>query len=167
VAERGPRARIERFVDWVGRWTSWLALVIVALMSVNVVLRYLFSVGSVWAQELEWHLLVPLILFGCAYAMRHGEHVRVDIVYGRFSQKKKCMVDLVSALLAIAIAALFVWYSLHYVQQSYVIDEGSPDPGGIPHRYFLKGLLPLGFALLLLQGIASALASFERLKSAR
>ena len=167
MAERGPRARIERFVDWVGRCTSWLALVIVALMSVNVVLRYLFSVGSVWAQELEWHLLVPLILFGCSYAMRHGEHVRVDIVYGRFSEKNKSLIDLVSALLLIAIAALFIWYSLHYVQQSYVIDEGSPDPGGIPHRYLLKGLLPLGFALLLVQGIASALAALEKLKSLR
>ena len=167
MAERGPRARIERFVDWVGRCTSWLALVIVALMSVNVVLRYLFSIGSVWSQELEWHLLVPLILFGCSYAMRHGEHVRVDIVYGGFSQKTKGLVDLLSALLMVAIAALFIWYSLHYVQQAYVIDEGSPDPGGIPHRYLLKGLLPVGFALLLVQALASALASAEKLRSPR
>jgi len=167
VADRGPRARIERFVDWVGRCTSWLALVIVVLMSINVVLRYLFSIGSVWAQELEWHLLVPLILFGCSYAMRHGEHVRVDIVYGRFSEKTKTVVDLFSALLLVAIAALFIWYSLHYVQQAYVIDEGSPDPGGIPHRYLLKGLLPVGFALLLVQAIASALASLEKLRNAR
>ena len=167
MAERGPRARIERFVDWVGRCTSWLALVIVVLMSINVVLRYLFSIGSVWAQELEWHLLVPLILFGCSYAMRHGEHVRVDIVYGRFSEKTKTVVDLFSALLLVAIAALFIWYSLHYVQQAYVIDEGSPDPGGIPHRYLLKGLLPVGFALLLVQAIASALASLEKLRNGR
>lgn len=167
MAERGPRARIERFVDWVGRCTSWLALVIVALMSVNVVLRYLFSIGSVWSQELEWHLLVPLILFGCTYAMRHGEHVRVDIIYGGFSEKNKGLVDLLSALLMVAIAALFIWYSLHYVQQAYVIDEGSPDPGGIPHRYLLKGLLPVGFALLLVQALASALASAEKLRSPR
>lgn len=53
MAERGLQARIERFVDRVGRAVSWLALVVVALMSVNVILRYLFSIGSVWAQELE------------------------------------------------------------------------------------------------------------------
>jgi len=164
VAERGLAARIERFVDRVGRVTSWLALVIVLLMSVNVVLRYLFSVGSVWAQELEWHLLVPLILFGVSYAMRHGEHVRVDIVYGRFSPRRQHLVDLVSALLAIGIAALFIWLSLHYVQQAYEIDEGSPDPGGLPHRFLLKSLLPLGFAVLLLQGIASALKSLDQLR---
>lgn len=165
MAERGLAARIERAIDWVGRCTSWLALVIVALMSVNVVLRYLFSIGSVWSQELEWHLLVPLILFGSSYALLHGEHVRVDIVYGRFSEKSRKRVNLFSALLVVAISALFIWLSLHYVQQSYVIDEGSPDPGGLPHRYLLKALLPVGFALLLAQGIAAALKSFHDLKT--
>jgi TRAP-type mannitol/chloroaromatic compound transport system permease small subunit len=164
VADRGLQARIERFVDRVGQAVSWLALVIVALMSVNVVLRYLFSIGSVWAQELEWHLLVPLILFGCSYALRHGEHVRVDIVYGRFTPRAKMAVDLVSSLLVVAISALFIWFSLHYVQQAYVIDEGSPDPGGLPHRYLLKALLPVGFALLLAQGVAGALGSLHRLR---
>lgn len=164
MAERGLQARIERFVDRVGRAVSWLALVIVALMSVNVVLRYLFSIGSVWAQELEWHLLVPLILFGSSYALRHGEHVRVDIVYGRFSSRTKMFVDLASSALVIAISALFIWFSLHYVQQAYVIDEGSPDPGGLPHRYLLKALLPVGFALLLAQGVAGALGSLDKLR---
>lgn len=158
------RARIERLVDVVGECTSWLALVIIALMATNVLLRYLFSIGSVWAQELEWHLLVPLILFGTSYALRHGEHVRVDIVYGKFSDRTKVIVDLVSAFLAIAISILFIWFSLHYVQQAYVIDEGSQDPGGLPHRYLLKALIPIGFALLLLQSIAVALGSLEKLR---
>ncbi len=166
-AARLVRAGIERLVEVVGEWISWLALVIVALMATNVLLRYLFRTGSVWSQELEWHLLAPLILFGMSYALRHGEHVRVDIVYGGFTEKNKSLIDLVSALLLIAIAALFIWYSLHYVEQAYVIDEGSPDPGGIPHRYLLKALLPIGFALLLVQAVASALASLEKLKSSR
>ena len=123
--------------------------------------------GSVWSQELEWHLLVPLILFGTSYALRHGEHVRVDIVYGRFSQRTKVIVDLVSALLAIAISALFIWFSLHYVEQSYVIGEQSQDPGGLPYRYLLKALIPIGFALLLLQSIAVALGSIEKLRKSK
>jgi TRAP-type mannitol/chloroaromatic compound transport system permease small subunit len=159
----GVRARIERFVDVIGAATSWVALVIVALMATNVLLRYLFSAGSVWAQELEWHLLVPLILFGMSYALRHGEHVRVDIVYARLPRRARLIVDLVSALLAVAVSILIIWFSLHYVQQSYVIDEGSPDPGGIPHRYLIKGLIPVGFALLLAQAIASTLACLDRL----
>jgi TRAP-type mannitol/chloroaromatic compound transport system permease small subunit len=163
-ADRGARARIDRFTDVLGAWTSWIALVIVLLMAVNVLLRYSFSVGTVWSQELEWHLLVPLILFGMTYALRHGEHVRVDIVYARLSARRKVAVDLVSALLTVAVALLILWFSLHYVQQSYVIDEGSPDPGGIPHRFLIKGLIPVGFTLLALQGIANALGCIEKLR---
>jgi TRAP-type mannitol/chloroaromatic compound transport system permease small subunit len=157
------RAGLERFIDVVGRWTSWIALAIVVLMAMNVLLRYFFRTGSVWAQELEWHLLVPLILFGMSYALRHGEHVRVDILYVRFPERAKRIVDLVSALLAVAISVAVIWLSLNYVEQAYVIDEGSPDPGGLPHRFLLKSLIPVGFVFLLLQSIAAAIASIEQL----
>jgi TRAP-type mannitol/chloroaromatic compound transport system permease small subunit len=159
------RVRIEQVVDVVGECTSWIALVIIALMATNVLLRYLFHTGSVWSQELEWHLLAPLILFGMSYALRHGEHVRVDILYAKFSDRKKIYVDLLSALLAIAISALVIWLAAGYVQQSYVIDEGSPDPGGIPHRFLLKSLIPIGFLLLFAQSIASALGCLEKLRA--
>ena len=163
-AASGVRARIERLVDVVGECTSWLALVIIALMATNVLLRYLFSIGSVWSQELEWHLLAPLILFGMSYALRHGEHVRVDILYAKFSDRAKLYVDLLSALLCLALSVLVIWFSLQYVQQSYVIGEQSQDPGGLPYRFLLKALIPTGFALLLLQSIASALGSIEKLR---
>ena len=156
--------RIERLVDLVGRATSWLALVIVLLMAVNVVLRYAFSYGSVWGQELEWHLLAPLILFGIAYALLKGEHVRVDVAYAHFTPKNKERVNIVAALLCLAISVLVIWLSLKYVQQSYVIGETSPDPGGLTHRWILKALIPVGFVLLALQSVAEIAKSWSRLK---
>src|SRR5215218_6063640 len=75
---------VDRAVDAIGRGTAWLSLAICALMAVDVLLRYAFSVGSVWAQELEWHLLAPLVLAGMTYALQKGEHVRVDIFYARY-----------------------------------------------------------------------------------
>jgi TRAP-type mannitol/chloroaromatic compound transport system permease small subunit len=165
ASSRGVRAGIERFIDLTGRATSWLALVIVVLMAVNVLLRYLFSQGSVWAQELEWHLLAPLILFGMSYALLHGEHVRVDVLYASFSERKKLLVDLFSALLCIAISVAVIWLSLKYVQQSYVISEQSSDPGGLTHRWILKSLIPLGFFILILQCIAIVLGTLEKLKA--
>jgi TRAP-type mannitol/chloroaromatic compound transport system permease small subunit len=159
------RAAIERFTDLMGRATSWLALVIVVLMAVNVLLRYLFSEGSVWAQELEWHLLAPLILFGMSYALLHGEHVRVDVFYAGFSERRKLLVDLLSALLCIAISAAIIWLSFRYVQQAYVIDERSADPGGLTHRWVLKALIPIGFIFLILQCIALVLGVVEKLKA--
>jgi TRAP-type mannitol/chloroaromatic compound transport system permease small subunit len=158
---------IERFIDWTGRATSWLALVIVVLMATNVVLRYLFSYGSVWAQELEWHLLAPLILFGIAYALLKGEHVRVDVLYARFTAKSQERVNLVSALLCLVISLVIVYLSIHYVQQAYVIDEKSADPGGLTHRWVLKAFIPAGFVLLALQSVAEIVKSWKRMHGKR
>jgi TRAP-type mannitol/chloroaromatic compound transport system permease small subunit len=145
---------IERFIALVGRATAWLALAIVLLMATNVVLRYLFSYGSVWSQELEWHLLVPLIMFSVAYAFQEGGHVRVDILYTRLSRRTQALVNLAAAVLCLAISALAVWFSVKYVQQAYVINEQSADPGGLTHRWVLKALIPAGFVLLGLQSLA-------------
>jgi TRAP-type mannitol/chloroaromatic compound transport system permease small subunit len=158
-------ARVERFIDWVGRATSWLALAIVLLMAVNVILRYLFSVGSVWSQELEWHLLGPLILFGIAYALQKGEHVRVDVAYTHFSARNKERVNLLAALLCLAISVIVIWLSLQYVQQSYVIGEKSSDPGGLTNRWVLKALIPVGFVLLAVQSVAEVAKSWLKLRA--
>jgi TRAP-type mannitol/chloroaromatic compound transport system permease small subunit len=155
---------IERLVDAIGRATSWLALVIVVLMATNVVLRYLFSYGSVWAQELEWHLLAPLILFAIAYALLKGEHVRVDVAYTHFSERNKALVNVVSSVLCLAIAAAIIYLSIKYVEQSYSIGERSSDPGGLTHRWILKALIPLGFALVALQSIAEIAKSWRMLR---
>jgi TRAP-type mannitol/chloroaromatic compound transport system permease small subunit len=147
---------VERVVECIGRAASWLTLAIVLLMASNVLLRYAFSIGSVWSQELEWHLLAPLVLAGMSYALLRGEHVRVDVFYARYSPRTKAAVDLLSALLALGFAVLVVRYSLPYVQQSWSIGEVSNDPGGLPYRWALKALTPLGFALFGLQAAALA-----------
>ena len=157
---------VERVIDWTGRATSWLALAIVLLMATNVVLRYLFSYGSVWSQELEWHLLAPLILFSIAWALQQGEHVRVDVLYARFSPRGKALVNIVEAVLCLLVAIAIVLLSIKYVQQSYVIDEQSADPGGLTHRWILKGLIPLGFVLVALQAVAEIVKSVGRFRGA-
>jgi TRAP-type mannitol/chloroaromatic compound transport system permease small subunit len=156
---------IERAVDLVGRATSWLALVIVVVMATNVVLRYLFSYGSVWAQELEWHLLAPLILFGIPYALLKGDHVRVDVLYEKFTPANQMRVEIVSHVLGILLAIAFVWLSIGYVQQAYVIDEKSADPGGLTHRWVLKALIPAGFSLLALQSLATLVGVIAKLRA--
>ena len=167
---RGPDngfvAVVERAVDLVGRAAAWLTLAIVLLMATNVLLRYAFSIGSVWAQELEWHLLAPLVLFGMTYALLKGDHVRVDVFYARMSPRGRAAVDLLSALLAVALAVLVIRYSIPYVQQSYAIGEISPDPGGLTHRWLLKALIPLGFGLFGLQAAAQGVSAALRLARA-
>jgi TRAP-type mannitol/chloroaromatic compound transport system permease small subunit len=148
---------IEGLVDLVGRATLWIALVMIGLVATNVLLRYAFSFGSVWAQELEWHLLAALILLGMSYALQRGESVRVDVFYADFTPRAKFVVDVVSIVLTLVIALLFVKLSLGYVNQSWSINETSPDPGGIPYRWAVKGLIPLGYSLLALQSVGALL----------
>ncbi len=157
---------IDTFVDLVGRTVSWLALAVALVMGTNVFLRYALSVGEIWAQELEWHLLIPLTLIGMSYALNHGEHVRVDVLFARFSDRNKHLVDFISALIAIAFCLLVVWLSLAYVTQSWRMGEGSPNPGGIPALYLMKAMIPLGFGLLFLQSLAQAIKSAIAWKAA-
>lgn len=148
---------IERFIDRVGALTAWIALAMIGLVATNVILRYSFSVGSVWAQELEWHLLAALILLGMSHALQRGDNVRVDLFYARFSPAARRAVDVVAALLLIGVSLIFIQLSLGYVEQARSIGESSPDPGGIPYRWLVKALIPLGYGLLLLQQLAHLL----------
>ena len=118
------------------------------------ILRYAFRIGPVSLQELEWHLMSPIALIGMSYAMRHGDHVRVDIFYDRFGRKVREFVDLFSGIAAIVISLVIIVLSLNFVEQAYRIDEGSPDPGGLTHRFLLKSFIPLGFALVVGQATA-------------
>ena len=157
-------AQIERAVDLIGRSAAWLTLAIALLMAVDVLLRYTLSIGSVWAQELEWHLLAPLVLFGMTYALQKGDHVRVDVLYARYPARGQAAVDLLSALLAVAMAVLVIRYSINFVAQSYAINEISSDPGGLTHRWVLKALIPVGFAVFGLQAVAQAISAALRLR---
>ncbi|MFT4991242.1 MAG: TRAP-type mannitol/chloroaromatic compound transport system permease small subunit [Polaromonas sp.] len=150
-------AGIESLINRIGQATLWVALAMIGLVALNVLLRYAFSFGSVWAQELEWHLLAAMILLGMSYALQQGDNVRVDLFYAGFSARKKFIVDVVSVLLILIISLLFLKLSVAYVGQSYSINEQSPDPGGLPFRWAVKGLIPLGYGLLVLQSFGALL----------
>lgn len=142
---------IDVVVDRVGAVFAWATFALMVVMAGNVVLRYLFATGTVWAQELEWHLMVPICLFGMVYALSHGDHVRVDILYANFGPRGRHAVDVFAALVGMVFGVAVIWLSQRYVGQSWTIGEGSANPGGIPHRYLLKALIPIGFALYVLQ----------------
>lgn len=148
---------IDAIVDAAGGLVAWVMLALVLLMSANVLLRYLFSIGSVAAQELEWHLMSPIVLIGMAYALLHDGHLRVDLIYAKFPKRARLVLNLAASLIGVVFSGLVIWLAWKYVLQSYAIGEGSPDPGGLPYRFVLKAFIPLGFAFLLLYSIAEAI----------
>ncbi len=157
---------IDAFTDLVGRATSWLALGIALVMGANVLMRYMFSIGFIWAQELEWHIFVPICLFGMSYALLHKEHVRVDVLFQYFSERNKHRVDIVAAIISMAFCIIVIRLSIPYVYQSWSIGEGTANPGGIEYRYIVKSLIPIGFAIMFLQSLSEAIKSYLAMRRA-
>ena len=148
---------LEAIVRAFGVLAAWVCVALVLLVAGDVVARYLFRTGAVWAQELQWHLISPIALFGMSYALLSGEQVRVDVLYERFSPALQRGTEIIGGLLMVVLGVLLVRLSLPWVELSWVRGEGSPNPGGLPYRFALKALIPLGFGLLALQGVAHVL----------
>ena len=117
---------IDAFIDAIGRITAWSSFALALVMGGNVLLRYAFNTGSVWSQELEWHLMSPICLFGMSYALRHGEHVRVDVLFASYSQRNKYLVEFITALLSMAISLIIIKLSWAYVLQLSLIHISEP-----------------------------------------
>ncbi len=148
---------LEAIVRGFGVLAAWVCVALVLLVAGDVFARYLFRTGAVWAQELQWHLISPIALFGMSYALLSGEQVRVDVLYERFSPLVQRIIEVIGGLLMILLGVLLVKLSLPWVEMSYTRGEGSPNPGGLPYRFALKALIPLGFGLLAVQGLAHVL----------
>lgn len=157
---------IDTFIDLVGRATSWLALLLALVMGANVLLRYGFSIGSIWMQEFEWHILVPICVFGMSYALLKGEHVRVDVVFQYFSPRAKLAVEVLTSILGMLLSVVVIWLCIPYVWQSWSIGEGTANPGGIDYRYIIKAFIPVGFALYFLQSLSEAIKNAIAFRSA-
>jgi len=146
--------------EWVGRGVAWVTLGLVLVIFVDVVMRYMFRTSYVFTQELEWHLFVFIFLIGAGYTLLHDGHVRVDVLYQRLGTKGKAWINLVGVLLFLFPGCIMIIVtSFKFVYTSWAIMEGSPDPGGVPFRFIVKGTLPVGFFLLLLQGTSLGIHS--------
>jgi TRAP-type mannitol/chloroaromatic compound transport system permease small subunit len=148
---------IEVIVDVFGRLAALVGVALVLLVAGNVFARYFFRTGTIWLQELEWHLIAPIALIGMSYTLLKGEQVRVDFLYEQMPRALREVVEILTGILTIIFAVIVVKLSLPFVEQAWRIGEGSPNPGGMPHRAVLKALIPFGFVLLALQGLAHTL----------
>ena len=156
--------RIDKINEWVGRGVAWVTLGLVLVVFIDVVMRYLFNTSFVFTQELEWHLFGFIFLIGAGYTLLHDGHVRVDIIYQRLGLKGRAWINFCGVILFLIPGCIMVMTtSWKFMANSFAILEGSPDPGGIPFRFILKGCIPLGFTLLLLQGISLGIHSLMQI----
>ena len=152
---------IDGLSDKIGYLVGWLTTIMVLVVFYDTFMRYVFQKGNVALQELEWHLFAVVFLIGAAYTLKQGGHVRVDIIYLKLSDKAKAWIDLLGIFVFLIPFSIMVILSTKgFIINSWDVREISPDPGGLPARYILKAMIPLGFSLLIVQGFSEACKSF-------
>jgi TRAP-type mannitol/chloroaromatic compound transport system permease small subunit len=149
----------------VGRAVSWLTAAMVLLTFVIVALRYFFDTGFIWMQESVTWMHAAVFMLGGAYALRTGDHVRVDVFYKRLTPQGRAGIDLLGTLLfLLPLCGYVLFESLPYVQQSWEIRERSREASGLPGLFLLKSLIPLTAVLLALQGVSDIVRAWRRIR---
>jgi TRAP-type mannitol/chloroaromatic compound transport system permease small subunit len=142
---------------------DWLVLLSCLISAGNAFSRYAFSVSSNAWLEIQWYMFGALVMLGASYTLKRNEHVRVDIVYANLSTRRQILVDIVGGLLFMLPATLILTYlSWPVFHNSWAEGEISSNAGGLV-RWPIKIFLPLGFALLSLQGISELIKRFAML----
>ncbi len=146
--------KLEKLFNRFSNLMGWIAGFLNLVMLVNVfydsIMRYFFNTGSIAMQEMEWHLFSIVFLFGMAYTLKEDGHVRVDILYDRFSQRWKAIVNIGGALLfIIPLSVLITEGSFWYVHEAFTSGEISGDPGGLGYRWLIKSVIPVSFVFLI------------------
>ncbi|WP_425260555.1 TRAP transporter small permease subunit [Rubrivivax sp. RP6-9] len=150
--------RLSKWIDglneFVGRWVSWLILVAVLISAVNAVVRKAFDMSSNAFLEVQWYLFAAVFLLAAGYTMLRQEHVRIDIILGKFSKRTQIIIESVCIVLFLfpfTIEVINLVWPL--VMRAYESGEMSSNAGGLI-RWPVYALVPVGFALLMLQGVS-------------
>ena len=155
---------IDRLNEFVGRWVSWLVLAAVLISASNAVVRKAFNTSSNAFLEIQWYLFAAVFLLGAGYTMLRQEHVKIDVILGRFSKPTQIKVEIfgiVAFLMPFVAAVMFLAWPL--VTKAYFSGEMSSNAGGLI-RWPVFALLPLGFGLLGLQGVSELIKRVAFLK---
>lgn len=147
---------LETINELCGRAIAWLTVFMVIVTLIIVILRYVFSIGSIAMQESVIYMHAFVFMLGMGYTFKHEGHVRVDIFYRHFNMRQKAWVEFLGCLLLLLPLCIFILLiSQDYVYNSWLLKESSREAGGLPFVYVLKTAIPVMAILLALQGLAS------------
>ena len=147
--------KIDGFVTSVGEVFNWIWVVLVAVIILNVILRYVFKSGMIELEELQWHLYCIGWLVGLSSTYIVDSHVRVDVLSERLHYRKKLWFELFGILiLFLPFVILVLYYAVPFFELSWATSERSTSANGLPARWFVKGFLVISFFLLLISGLS-------------
>jgi len=145
---------IDRFTEWVGRWVAWLVLGAVLISALNAAVRKAFNTSSNAYLEIQWYLFAAVFLLAAGYTLLRQEHVKIDVISGRFSKRTQIWIDVIGL---VCFVLPLVWTVIHLsvplVIRAYEMNEYSSNAGGLI-RWPVFAMLPLGFVLLGVQAVS-------------
>ena len=155
---------IDRISEFVGRWIAWLVLAAVLISALNAAVRKIFDTSSNAYLEIQWYLFAAVFLLAAGYTMLRQEHVRIDVISGRFSKRTQIWIDIIGlACFVLPLVYTVISESTPLVIRAYVMNEYSSNAGGLI-RWPVFALLPAGFALLGLQALSELIKRFAFLQ---
>ncbi len=146
---------VDRIIGGTGAASAWLWVLLLAVIVVNVTIRYAFSMGRIEFEELQWHIYSAGFLLALSFSLQEDSHIRVDVLRERLSPRMQAWIELYGLiLLLIPFVLMVLIFALPFVVNSFLAQEVSSSPGGLPGRWLIKGMLLVGFGLLLLAAIS-------------
>jgi len=150
--------RIDRFIDMIGALVHPLWVVLIALIVVNVVMRYVLGTNFIAMEEMQWHLYAVGIMFGLGYGLRHDSHIRVDVVAENMTPRWRAWIELLGLTLFLApLVYVIIANAIPFTTRSFRLAEVSSAPGGLPMRWIIKSVIVVAFAYLGLAMVARLL----------
>ena len=148
-----------------GKFSSFLILFLVTLVSVSVILRYIFSIGFIWLQDLYIWVHAIFILLGLAYTLNADEHVRIDLLYRSFKEKIKKKINFLGALFfGLPLSYILIFNGFDYFYRSFLLNESSKETGGLPYIFILKFFIFLVGILLFIELLRQILNFLRKTK---
>ena len=155
---------IDRVSEFIGRWLAWLVLFAALISAANAVSRKAFNISSNAFLEIQWYLFAAVFLLASGYTLMRQEHVKIDVVSGRFSKRTQIWIDIVGlAFFLLPFVYFIVKLAMPLVVGAYVSHEMSQNAGGLV-RWPVFALLPLGLLLLGMQAISELIKRFAFLQ---
>ena len=159
--------RLSRLIDAIndrfGVIANWLVLLACLISAGNAASRYLFNASSNAWLEVQWYMFAGMVLLGGPHTLKRNEHVRVDLIYSSLSERTRIWIDIICGLLfLLPICVILVYFTWPWFTESWRINETSSNAGGLI-RWPVKLVLPVGFALMALQGVSELIKRVEAL----
>ncbi|MGV1045099.1 TRAP transporter small permease subunit [Limnohabitans sp.] len=155
---------MDRISTWIGKYVIWLILASTLISSINALVRKIFNTGSNAYLEVQWYLFAASFLIAAGYTLLNNEHVKIDVVSSRFSKETQIKIEIfgfIAFLIPMCLAIL--WYGIPFFYKGLISGEVSSNAGGLI-RWPVYAMIPLGFGLLLLQGVSELIKRVAFLK---